>query len=96
MIFCNSRYLNIVILLFSVESFGRFKSDHRVLQDIAQRLLEAVSEIAGSSLEQTTFFRRNLAVKPGPQVDVSSEMDDVTTDVDMAEGQLPYRTRAVV
>jgi len=41
-----------------------------------------VSEIAGSSLEQTTFFRRNLAVKLGPQVDVSSEMDDVTTDAD--------------
>jgi len=50
-------------------------------------LLEAVSEIAGSSLEQTTFFRRNLAVKPGPQVDVSSEVDDVTTDVEAADGE---------
>jgi len=49
-------------------------------------LLEAVSEIAGSSLEQTTFFRRNLAVKPGPQVNVSSEVDDVTTDTDAADG----------
>jgi len=49
--------------------------------------LEAVSEIAGSSLEQTTFFRRNLAVKPGPQVDVSSEVDDVTTDVEAADGE---------
>jgi len=48
--------------------------------------LEAVSEIAGSSLEQTTFFRRNLAVKPGPQVNDSSEMDDVTTDADAADG----------
>jgi len=46
--------------------------------------LEAISEVAGSSLEQTTFFRRNLAVKPGPQVDVGSEMDDMTTDVDAA------------
>jgi len=49
--------------------------------------LEAVSEIAGSSLEQTTFFRRNLAVKPGPQVNVTSEVDDVTTDTDAAGGQ---------
>ena len=53
---------------------------------MAQRLLEAVSEIAGSSLQQMTFFRRNLAVKPGPQVDVSSELDDVTTDVDATDG----------
>ena len=45
-----------------------------------------MSEIAGSSLEQTTFFRRNLAVKPGPQVDVSSEMDEVATDADAADG----------
>jgi len=54
--------------------------------------LEAISEIAGSSLEQTTFFRRNLAVKPGPQVDVGSEMEDVTTDADAtaADGQLSY------
>jgi len=46
-------------------------------------LLEAVSEIAGSSLKQTKFFRRNMAVKPGPQ---SSDVDDVTTDADAAEG----------
>ena len=49
-------------------------------------MLEAVSEIAGSSLEHTTFFRRNLAVKPGPQLDISSELDDMTTDIDSAEG----------
>ena len=63
-----------------------------LLQDIAQRLLEAVAEIAGSSLEQTTFFRRNLAVKPGPQVDVSCEMDDTSTDVDAvdADGRCAY------
>jgi len=26
-------------------------------------------------------------VKPGPQVNVSSEVDDVTTDTDAADGQ---------
>jgi hypothetical protein len=41
----------------------------REIQEIAQKLLEAVSNIAGSSLEQTTWLRKNYAVKPGPQSD---------------------------
>ena len=60
------------------------RRDQRDLQEITQRLLEACSEIAGSSLEQTTFFRRNLAVKPGPQRDVSAaELDELTTDAEL-------------
>ena len=38
---------------------------------MTQKLLEACSEVAGASLEQTTWLRRNLAVKPGPQVDIA-------------------------
>lgn len=53
-----------------------------ICQEITQKLLEACSEIAGSSLEQVTFFRRNLAVKPGKQMDVN-EMDEMTTDVEV-------------
>ena len=49
------------------------------VQDIAQKLLETCGEIAGASLEQTTWLRRNLAVKPGPQVDVL-ETEDRTAD----------------
>lgn len=54
-------------------------------QDISQKLLEACSEIAGASLEQTTWLRRNLAVKPGPQIDVV-EQDDVASDLE-TEGE---------
>lgn len=51
------------------------------MKDIAQKLLEACSEIAGASLEQTTWLRRNLAVKPGPQIDIL-DPDDTQTDID--------------
>lgn len=56
------------------------------IQEITQKLLEACGEIAGASLEQTTWLRRNLAVKPGPQVDVSVDVEDTTTDQE-TEGQ---------
>jgi hypothetical protein len=45
--------------------------------------------VAGASLEQTTFFRRNLAVKPGPQLDVASEGDEGITDIEVEGNQLP-------
>lgn len=49
------------------------KKNQREIQEIAQKLLEAVSNIAGSSLEQTTWLRKNYAVKPGPQSDEPEE-----------------------
>ncbi len=49
-------------------------------QEIAQKLLEAVGNIAGSSLEQTTWLRRNLAVKPGPQSQITETEDGEITD----------------
>ncbi|XP_071478733.1 protein DOP1A-like [Diadema antillarum] len=39
------------------------RKDQRDLQEISQRLLEACNTIAGSSLEQTTWLRRNVSVK---------------------------------
>lgn len=39
------------------------KKDLRDLHDITSRLVDALSLIAGSCLEQTTWLRRNLAVK---------------------------------
>ena len=50
-----------------------------MLQEISQRLLEAISSIAGSSLEQTTWLRKNYAVKPGPQSE-ETEHDDSHQD----------------
>lgn len=39
------------------------KKDVRDLHDITSRLIDAVASIAGACLEQTTWLRRNLAVK---------------------------------
>lgn len=52
------------------------------LQEITQRILEAVGTIAGSSLEQTSWLSRNLEVKAQPQV--SLEESDAEDDVHSA------------
>lgn len=39
------------------------KKDIRDLHDITSRLIEAIATVAGACLEQTTWLRRNLAVK---------------------------------
>uniref|UniRef100_A0A3Q1C5E1 Dopey N-terminal domain-containing protein n=1 Tax=Amphiprion ocellaris TaxID=80972 RepID=A0A3Q1C5E1_AMPOC len=44
------------------------KKDTRDLQEVTQRILEAVGGIAGSSLEQTSWLSRSLEVKNQPQV----------------------------
>lgn len=44
------------------------KKDQRELQDVTHKVVEAIGTIAGSSLEQTTWLRRNLEVKPSPQI----------------------------
>ncbi|CAL1528923.1 unnamed protein product [Lymnaea stagnalis] len=51
------------------------KKHQKDLQDICQKALESISAIAGSSLEQTTWLRRNFAVKPGPQNFGEDELD---------------------
>uniref|UniRef100_H3CN39 DOP1 leucine zipper like protein A n=1 Tax=Tetraodon nigroviridis TaxID=99883 RepID=H3CN39_TETNG len=44
------------------------KKDQRELQDVTHKVVEAIVTIAGSSLEQTTWLRRNLEVKASPQI----------------------------
>ncbi|XP_053561140.1 protein dopey-2 [Bombina bombina] len=44
------------------------KKDQRDLQEVTQKILEAVGNVAGSSLEQTSWLSRNLEVKAQPQV----------------------------
>ncbi|XP_035209211.1 protein dopey-1-like [Stegodyphus dumicola] len=46
------------------------------VEDIAHKLIEACSTVACDSLEQTTWLWRNLAVKPGPQSDISTPTED--------------------
>lgn len=37
-------------------------------KDVTHKVVEAIVTIAGSSLEQTTWLRRNLEVKASPQI----------------------------
>ncbi|KAF5280713.1 hypothetical protein FQR65_LT15003 [Abscondita terminalis] len=50
------------------------RKDQKDLQDVTARLIECISQVCGSCLEQTTWLRRNLAVK-------EHEDDDAATVV---------------
>lgn len=53
------------------------------LQEVTQRVLEAVGGIAGSSLEQTSWLSRSLEVKVQPQIcEEADEADDADMDGD--------------
>lgn len=52
------------------------KRDARDLQEVTQRILEAVGAIAGSSLEQTSWLSRSLGVKVQPQICQEAEEHD--------------------
>ncbi|XP_054637184.1 protein dopey-1 isoform X6 [Dunckerocampus dactyliophorus] len=56
------------------------KKDQRELQDVTHKAVEAIGTIAGSSLEQTTWLRRNLEVKASPQIVVDGK--NLETDVE--------------
>lgn len=58
------------------------KKDTRDLQEVTQRILEAVGGVAGSSLEQTSWLSRSLEVKVQPQVCAEVEDGD---DADIEE-----------
>ncbi|XP_050188714.1 protein dopey-2 isoform X1 [Myiozetetes cayanensis] len=54
------------------------KKDQKDLQEVTQKILEAVGTVAGSSLEQTSWLSRNLEVKAQPQILPDDfNMDDV-------------------
>ncbi|CAM1295861.1 DOPEY1 (predicted) [Pycnogonum litorale] len=69
------------------------KKELRELQDIAQRLVEVCSDIAGSSLEQTNWLRRNLAVKTIPQYDCNDFDHD---GKESSEGQTYAKTSSTL
>ncbi|KAJ8315121.1 hypothetical protein KUTeg_007271 [Tegillarca granosa] len=78
------KFLLILILNEIVQKMPSMenKKNQKELQDITQKMLEMVGLIAGSSLEQTTWLRRNLAVKPGPQNETNETEDDDICDRD--------------
>ncbi|XP_078416360.1 protein DOP1B [Cetorhinus maximus] len=53
------------------------KKDQRDLQEVAQKIIEAVGNVVGSSLEQTSWLSRNLEVKAGPQVYLEETNSDI-------------------
>ncbi|XP_015219301.2 protein dopey-2 [Lepisosteus oculatus] len=61
------------------------KKDQRDLQEVTQKILEAVGNVAGSSLEQTSWLSRNLEVKAQPQVCLEEEDPDI--DLNDSEAQ---------
>ncbi|XP_035995097.1 protein dopey-2 isoform X2 [Fundulus heteroclitus] len=62
------------------------KKDSKDLQEVTQRILEAVGGIAGSSLEQTSWLSRSLEVKVQPQIcQEAEEPDDADVDGDHCE-----------
>ncbi|XP_059824837.1 protein dopey-2 isoform X1 [Hypanus sabinus] len=56
------------------------KKDQRDLQEVAQKIIEAVGNVVGSSLEQTSWLSRNLEVKAGPQVYLEDANSDTVED----------------
>ncbi|XP_040913868.1 protein dopey-2 isoform X2 [Toxotes jaculatrix] len=69
------------------------KKDTRDLQEVTQRILEAVGGIAGSSLEQTSWLSRSLEVKVQPQVCAEAvEPDDADVDGDHCESMAQAST----
>ncbi|XP_037646910.1 protein dopey-2 isoform X2 [Sebastes umbrosus] len=69
------------------------KKDTRDLQEVTQRILEAVGGIAGSSLEQTSWLSRSLEVKVQPQVcPEADETDDADVDGDHYESMAQAST----
>ncbi|XP_051869745.1 protein dopey-2 isoform X2 [Pristis pectinata] len=56
------------------------KKDQRDLQEVAQKIIEAVGNVVGSSLEQTSWLSRNLEVKAGPQVYLEDANCDTVED----------------
>lgn len=71
----NLRILNEIVLKTPAMEEKRSQKD---LQEICQRTLESVGAIAGSSLEQRAWLRRNYAVKLGSQA--GSEDGDEALD----------------
>ncbi|XP_060226745.1 protein dopey-2 isoform X2 [Meriones unguiculatus] len=70
------------------------KKDQKDLQEITQKILEAVGTIAGSSLEQTSWLSRNLEVKAQPQValeesDAEEDVQDAAAASEMVSASAP-------
>ncbi|KAH0566539.1 hypothetical protein KQX54_000954 [Cotesia glomerata] len=65
------------------------KKDIRDLQDITTKLVESCSTIAGACLEQTTWLRRNLAVREDVLMSPVSVSENKSTSSSLSSSTLP-------
>uniref|UniRef100_A0AAX7UQQ5 Dopey N-terminal domain-containing protein n=1 Tax=Astatotilapia calliptera TaxID=8154 RepID=A0AAX7UQQ5_ASTCA len=72
------------------------KKDTRDLQEVTQRILEAVGGIAGSSLEQTSWLSRSLEVKVQPQVESLLEGSSQASTMVSSSAPSVYSVQALV
>nr|XP_023990689.1 protein dopey-2 [Salvelinus alpinus] len=68
------------------------KKDTRDMQEVTQKILEAVGGVAGSSLEQTSWLSRNLEVKNQPQVCPETEEPSDELDLDLYDSEAQAST----
>ncbi|XP_054164258.1 protein dopey-1-like isoform X2 [Oppia nitens] len=71
------------------------RKDQKDLQDVAQKLVDACTTVAGARLGQTKWLRRNLEVIPGPQADQqeddeSNNLDNTFHTIDSINGNIDY------
>ncbi|XP_075053329.1 protein DOP1B [Mixophyes fleayi] len=64
------------------------KKDQKDLQEVTQKILEAVGNVAGSSLEQTSWLSRNLEVKAQPQVSIDDTDEELYDDNAAAQSSM--------
>lgn len=82
-------FLFLLVMNDIVEKIGQSlsseekKKERKEIQETISKLLECISNIAGSSLEQTTWLRRNLVVKAGRQVDLDEDFLDDNSGIIM-------------
>lgn len=71
-----TKSIKLLIRLFHTVAWSVLSPWQWPLQEVTQRILEAVGGVAGSSLEQTSWLSRNLEVKAQPQVCLQEDDDD--------------------
>uniref|UniRef100_A0A665U2B5 Uncharacterized protein n=1 Tax=Echeneis naucrates TaxID=173247 RepID=A0A665U2B5_ECHNA len=71
--------------LVAYNPVNAFTDGNITMQEVTQRILEAVGGIAGSSLEQTSWLSRSLEVKVQPQVDLTILSLFITVSESMAQ-----------
>ncbi|KRT83550.1 hypothetical protein AMK59_4549, partial [Oryctes borbonicus] len=72
------------------------RKDQKDLQDVTAKLVECVSQVCGSCLEQTTWLRRNLAVREQDDDSISSVSVVSATSTDSSTGAYSVQAQLVL